>query len=302
MAKNPGLRCGILNDCRSKGASWEEPFTELLKCEGEGRLASIDPGEGACVGVANRLCPLAPFCATPKAWRKFSSSLILLLSSPSTGEKRPSPALVALAEFASPESPNRSAMSMSMASRSSSMGLSAELPARSVPALWSVSGRVRSMSTDLFERSEADEAEAIAIISSGGNSFGPTARADLGASVTGDAKPLWNIVEASSALNRRALEDKSSFNDGKAGRWREDIEIADGRRPGGTEEPGAGGEFVGVGKTVWIGSAVGTASETGGRGIRDEVGESEADFERVRLEIEAVSASFIRRSSRPRSL
>ena len=55
-----------------------------------------------------------------------------------------------------------------------------------------------------------------AAISSGGNSFGPTALADFGASVTGEARP-FEKMETSSGFIRSAEEDRSSLR-GKAGR------------------------------------------------------------------------------------
>lgn len=56
-------------------------------------------------------------------------------------------------------------------------------------------------------------------------------RADLGASVTGDARPAENM-DASSAVRRSVVEDRSSLR-GKRGLCREESDIADGRRPGG---------------------------------------------------------------------
>ena len=68
-------------------------------------------------------------------------------------------------------------------------------------------------------------------------------RADLGARVTGEARgPLANI-EASSAVSRRVVEERSSLC-GKTGRWRDDSDIVD-RLPGGPldapEPPEVGG-------------------------------------------------------------
>ena len=78
-------------------------------------------------------------------------------------------------------------------------------------------------------------------MSSGGNSVGPIARADFGARVTGEASPVLENMAASSALIRRDVADKSSFRE-NAGLWREEIDIADGRRPDKEDELGAGGE------------------------------------------------------------
>lgn len=77
-------------------------------------------------------------------------------------------------------------------------------------------------------------------MNSGGNSVGPIARADFGARVTGEASPLLENMGAS-ALIRRDVADKSSFR-GNAGLWREEIDIADGRRPDREDELRTGGE------------------------------------------------------------
>jgi hypothetical protein len=109
----------------------------------------------------------------------------------------------------------------------------------------------------------------------------------LGARVTGEANPVENR-DASSAVIRRAVEDRSSLS-GNAGRWRDEMEMAEGRRPGPTVEFGAGGEFVGVGCVMLIWET--SASEVVGRVIRVDVGDREADFERVWVAIDALSTS-----------
>lgn len=122
-------------------------------------------------------------------------------------------------------------------------------------------------------------------------------RADLGARVTGEARPLWNSA-ASSVEILSAVDDRSSLC-GKGGRCKEESDMADGRRPWGTDVVG---EVVGG---VWVpvegnsGDDSGPEAEpeeagTGGRGIRVDVGDPEVDFDRVRVEIDAVLASAIR--------
>lgn len=148
----------------------------------------------------------------------FTVESIIILVSPATGENKPS-ALVTSPELESGASPKRSvmAMSMSMESKSSSIGLSAVLPTFPstciLASLCSVSETVRSMST-VGSSTALDDANAA--INSGGNSLGPTGRADLGARVTGEARPVENN-DASSAVMRRAVEDRSSLS-GNAGR------------------------------------------------------------------------------------
>jgi hypothetical protein len=134
--------------------------------------------------------------------------------------------------------------------------------------------------------------------------LGPTARADLGARVTGEASPLVKS-DASSVEIRSEAEERSSLR-GSVGRWREEIEIAEGRRPGPIVELGVG-ERVGFGNRGFVdaGSMLSAADElgTGGREMRVDVGDNDADFERVRLATAAaaLSASSMRRSSRCRS-
>lgn len=134
--------------------------------------------------------------------------------------------------------------------------------------------------------------------------MGPTARADLGARVTGEASPLVKS-DVSSVEIRSEAEERSSLR-GSVGLWREDIEIAEGRRPGPTVELGVG-ELVGVGTGGFV-DARGVVSAvdvlgTGGREMRVDLGDNEVDFESVRLAIAAaaLSASSTRRSSRYKS-
>jgi hypothetical protein len=61
-------------------------------------------------------------------------------------------------------------------------------------------------------------------------------RADLGASVTGDASGPLENMDASSEVSRSVVEDRSSLC-GKAGRWRDESEMVDPRRPGAPLDP-----------------------------------------------------------------
>jgi hypothetical protein len=156
------------------------------------------------------------------------------------GEK--SPVTFASSPVEPAGSPKRSVMvmSISMLSRSSSMGLSAELPSAGsivsptvspaglIPV---VSGTVRSISMGLFVGSISEGEAAKAAISSGGSSLAVDRRADRGASVTGEARLLVN-KEASSADIRNDAEERSSLS-GIGGRCKEDRDMAEGRRPGG---------------------------------------------------------------------
>ena len=66
---------------------------------------------------------------------------------------------------------------------------------------------MRSISTD---RSRGDVEEAKASMKPGGNSLVPTARADLGARVTGEANPLVNS-DTSSVEIRSDAEERSNL-------------------------------------------------------------------------------------------
>jgi hypothetical protein len=129
--------------------------------------------------------------------------------------------------------------------------------------------------------------------------------ADLGASVTGEASgPLENI-DASSAVSRRVVEERSSLC-GKAGRWRDESDMVDPRLPGTPldplEPPEVGGGDIWVECCSLARSSVGATSELGpGRGALMEVGDRDIDFERVRDATAAFSASWRRFRSLPKS-
>jgi hypothetical protein len=217
------------------------------------------------------------------------------------GENNPS--TVSFAED-SGASPKRSVMDISMSmSRSSSMGLSAELPrveSNIMPALFEdgsvSSGIVRSMSIGLLA-DWALEAEA-KVIKSGGSSLAAKGRADRGASVTGEARPLVN--NEGSSFIRCEMEERSSFGGGR-GRCKEERNIVEGRREGGMTGPTTT-EVEGSPVGTWFEDRVSAwVDELGGRGIRLDDGDNETDLERVLVDIAAVLASSICRSSRARS-
>jgi hypothetical protein len=132
-----------------------------------------------------------------------------------------------------------------------------------------------------------------AFIRSGGTSFIVDKRAERGASVTGDERPPEKS-DASSADMRR--DERSSLRGGGA-RCREERDMAEGRRPSGTDVEGAVMITSTEAGCPLLGSE--DMSTTGGRGARMEEGEDEdTDFERVRVDIAAVLAVSIRRSSR----
>src|ERR1700722_10967477 len=93
-------------------------------------------------------------------------------------------------------------------------------------------GIVRSISTGRFAGSTLTKAE----IRSGGYSELEDGRADFGASVTGEARPLEK-KDCSSGDMRRPAEERSSLC-GKGGRCKDDSDMAEGRLPSGMEEVG----------------------------------------------------------------
>jgi hypothetical protein len=114
--------------------------------------------------------------------------------------------------------------------------------------------------------------------------------ADLGARVTGEASgPLENI-DASSAVSRRVVEDRSSLC-GKAGRWRDESDMVDPRLP--LEPPEVGGGDIWVECCSLASGSRGAVSEElePGRGALVEAGDRDSDFERVREATAAFSAS-----------
>jgi len=270
----------------SAGCMWDAASKLASRDAGEGGMAEgeVPVGTDEFIGPGSMLCwefaPREPkrtwFSLVPPTAERASSISIPIASSfmavfPSTavpgmvrsgvvvgGENSPS-----MVSFVvdSTVSPKRSVMDISISiSRSSSIGLSAELPSVEskimstpfVPALISVtvlesSGTVRSISRDLFTAS-SEEPEAKAI-KSGGRSLAVEGRADLGASVTGEARPLNNEV-ASSAVIRREMAERSSFGGGR-GRCKEERKIEDWRRPGGIEEP-MRTEVEGSTTAIWV--------------------------------------------------
>ena len=156
-------------------------------------------------------------------WGSFA--VFEVLQSRATGENIPSTPLF------SPEpvsaSPKRSVIldiSMSMESRSSSIGLSTELPKdESMGGIGGSSSTVRSISTWCDEELAANAAmRSISVCAEG--------LADFGARDTGEGK-LWENRAASSADIRSEDEDRSSLR-GNGGRCKDDREIVDPRRVG----------------------------------------------------------------------